>query len=146
MNYYNPPRSTRNHFVEPPSIFSRLVGALPSNIIVQIQRLWNRTNYSLLSDNAVKLPRTLRQKPRSWDARRFLNLPNLLAVSWILLLLWGERWVFESSISSCEWGEWERWVSSELGIIKQLLTINIATRSNPSPFDLPCGSANHRSA
>jgi len=118
MSYYNPPRSTRNHFVEPPSIFSRLVGALPSSIIVQIQRLWNRRSYSLLSANAAKLPQTLRQKPRNWDApRRLLNLPNLLAVCWILLLLWGERWVFESSVSSCRWEEWERWVRAPLTIL-----------------------------
>lgn len=109
MSYYNPPRSTRNHFIEPPSIFSRFVGALPNGIIFQVQQLWNRINFSLSVANMAKLPRTLRQKPKNWDGRRLLNLPNLLAVFWILLLLWGERWVFESSVSSCKWGEWERW-------------------------------------
>lgn len=28
---------------------------------------------------------------------------------WALLLLWGERWVFQSSINECKWGQWERW-------------------------------------
>jgi hypothetical protein len=43
--------------------------------------------------------------------RAVLNLPNLCILVWVLVLLWGERWVFSGSIAACEWAGWENWVS-----------------------------------
>ena len=33
-----------------------------------------------------------------------------LVVIWVLMLWWGERITFGSSVSSCEWEKWEHWV------------------------------------
>ncbi|KAI9834904.1 MAG: hypothetical protein M1838_005447, partial [Thelocarpon superellum] len=47
--------------------------------------------------------------PRRWSLASVVNLPNALAVCWILLLWWGERTVFRSAIDECHWNRWERW-------------------------------------
>jgi len=53
----------------------------------------------------------LRQLRRNLVARRLLSFPHLLAAFWIVILLWGERWVFQSRVEKCEWSNWENWVS-----------------------------------
>jgi hypothetical protein len=57
------------------------------------------------------MPRSLRHWTERWHPRRLLCLPHLLVLAWLLVLLWGERWVFQSAIKACEWSQWERWVS-----------------------------------
>jgi hypothetical protein len=54
--------------------------------------------------------RSFRHARRTWSWRRLLSLPHLFAALWVVVLLWGERWVFESSIESCRWENWEQWV------------------------------------
>jgi ethanolamine phosphate phosphodiesterase len=105
-------RSFRDHFVEPPSILERMIAGLPGELASQMQRLWDRQSYASTSTVTSKIPRPLRQMERNWHPRRLLNLPNLLVAVWLLLLLWGERWVFQNSLKACEWRNWERWVSS----------------------------------
>lgn len=46
--------------------------------------------------------------------RRVLSFPHLLVAVWVVVLLWGERWVFRSKVESCEWGKWESWVGCRL--------------------------------
>ena len=43
-----------------------------------------------------------------------LTFTNLLRLSWILLICWGERHVYHSSMSACQWENWESWVFSYL--------------------------------
>ncbi|ROT34984.1 cell division control protein [Sodiomyces alkalinus F11] len=45
------------------------------------------------------------------SARRLLSFPHLLFALWVLLLLWGEDWVFSNSVERCNWDKWERWPS-----------------------------------
>jgi hypothetical protein len=104
--------STRDRFVEPPSVLDRIIAGMPSGLAAQIQRLWERQSYSGVSTQQSKIPRTLRQVQQRWSIRRLMSLPHLLVAIWALLLLWGERWVFRSSIKECEWNRWERWVSA----------------------------------
>lgn len=104
------PRSTRDHFVEPPSILERLIAGLPSGLAAQMQRLWDRQSYNPVATNSWRPPKSLRQIQGNWNLRRLLSLPHIFVVLWVLLLLWGERWVFQRSIEDCEWGKWERWV------------------------------------
>jgi hypothetical protein len=111
MTTYSTQQSTRNHFVDPPSLLERVIAGLPSGLAAKIQRLWDRQSYSAVSTQQSKVPRSLRQIPQRWNVRRLLSLPHLLVAVWALLLLWGERWVFRSSVNECEWGNWERWVS-----------------------------------
>ncbi|KAM0335425.1 hypothetical protein ACHAQA_000471 [Verticillium albo-atrum] len=42
-------------------------------------------------------------------ARRLLSFPHLLFGFWVLLMLWGEYWVFDSRVGSCRWDKWEKW-------------------------------------
>ena len=42
--------------------------------------------------------------------RRLLSFPHLLVVFWLVILLWGERWVFDSKVDKCDWNHWEDWV------------------------------------
>ena len=49
-------------------------------------------------------------KSRNWNLRSFLTLGNLLIVLWVITLRWGERSQFNSTVSSCQWEEWENWV------------------------------------
>jgi hypothetical protein len=36
---------------------------------------------------------------------------NILTLVWIAAVYWGERHVFWSHIRSCDWSNWEAWVS-----------------------------------
>ncbi|RCI08001.1 hypothetical protein L249_7792 [Ophiocordyceps polyrhachis-furcata BCC 54312] len=52
---------------------------------------------------------TVRQAGRNLAARRLLSFPHGLVFLWILVLLWGERWIYGSKIGACGWHRWERW-------------------------------------
>ncbi|KAK5467625.1 hypothetical protein LTS15_000598 [Exophiala xenobiotica] len=41
--------------------------------------------------------------------RRIWNLPCALVLIWALVLVWGERFVFDTSVKQCLWQEWESW-------------------------------------
>lgn len=56
---------------------------------------------------AMKAARQIR---RNLTARRLLSFPHFLFIFWMLILLWGERWVFDSKIQKCDWENWEEWV------------------------------------
>ncbi|KAE9368634.1 hypothetical protein N431DRAFT_382250 [Stipitochalara longipes BDJ] len=107
-SYYST-RSTRDHFVEPPSLLLRVIAGLPSGLSAQIQRLWDRNSYASTSTSSSRIPRGLKHWSERWHLKRLLNLPHLLVLVWLLVLLWGERWVFQSAIKTCEWGRWEKW-------------------------------------
>ena len=106
-------RSSRDHFIEPPSLLDRVIAGLPSGLSVQMHNLLNRLSYNNVSTHVSRIPRSLRQAQRNWHPRKLLNLPHLFVAIWVVLLLWGERWVFQSSIEACSWDQWERWVSLE---------------------------------
>jgi hypothetical protein len=47
---------------------------------------------------------------RRYTTRRYwFSITNLIRLFWLLLVLWGERWVWDSAISACAWDKWERW-------------------------------------
>jgi ethanolamine phosphate phosphodiesterase len=103
-------RSSRDHFMEPPSILSRILSALPTGLAVVALRALDRPRGAL-----ARLPSTLqnvRRASRRPTLRTFVNVPNAFIAFWVLLLLWGERWVFRSAVGQCRWESWERWVGS----------------------------------
>ncbi|KAF9875732.1 manganese ion homeostasis [Colletotrichum karsti] len=51
------------------------------------------------------------QLRQNLTARRLLSFPHLLVCFWMLVLLWGERWVFSSRVAECRWSNWENWPS-----------------------------------
>lgn len=75
------------------------------------QRLWHfwqtrgrRMTINMLYQAGWQLRQNL-------TARRLLSFPHLLVCLWMLILLWGERWVFSSRVADCRWSNWESWVS-----------------------------------
>ncbi|KAL8302076.1 hypothetical protein RB597_002451 [Gaeumannomyces tritici] len=57
---------------------------------------------SLLSRAALQVRRNL-------TSRRLLSFPHLMVAMWLLVLLWGERWVFGTKVEQCRWDRWEKW-------------------------------------
>jgi len=112
--YHNRPSRSNSSATNnrPPSILNRFISLLPSELAAQMQSLLNRPLYNLIPTQ--KLPRSLQQAQRDWNwsPRRLFNLPHLFIAIWVLVLLWGERWVFQKSVEECRWENWERWVSS----------------------------------
>lgn len=53
-----------------------------------------------------------RRKGQSWKSKAVgaLSIRNAVRLSWVLLVWWGERTVFESAIRECAWENWEDWV------------------------------------
>lgn len=42
--------------------------------------------------------------------RRLLSFPHLVVGIWVLIVLYGELWVFDSKVADCHWDHWEKWV------------------------------------
>lgn len=96
--------SSRNHFVEPPSL---------------VDRSWNylARKTGAVTDDGDVLPGAS-SLSRSWPSQRrgsaaaswrIWSVPNLLTLAWLLLLWWGEHGVFSSSVRRCDWESWEKW-------------------------------------
>ncbi|OBT54538.1 hypothetical protein VE04_05554 [Pseudogymnoascus sp. 24MN13] len=88
-------RSSRDHFMEPPSIVSRVVNVLPTRLALLALRTLDKPRKAI-----TQLPTTLRNAKRAArrpTPRSFVNVPNGFIAVWFLLLLWGERWAFHTS-------------------------------------------------
>lgn len=72
-----------------------------------LRRFWNERGRYMVLSAMVASARRLRQ---NLTYNRLFSLPHLLAVLWLVVLLWGERWVFHSKVESCQWDHWEKWV------------------------------------
>ncbi|KAF2436583.1 hypothetical protein EJ08DRAFT_152731 [Tothia fuscella] len=95
---YGDPKSSRNHFHEPPSIVARLFGSIQS-IPPAILRIWQGPSSRV----------GVGSKQRGGLLRRLLSLVNILTFVWIIAIYWGERRLFSNSIEACDWRHWESW-------------------------------------
>lgn len=50
------------------------------------------------------------QLRRNLRPRRLFSFPHALVLVWVLVLLWGEHWVFHTTVERCGWDNWEKWV------------------------------------
>src|SRR6266487_2874680 len=104
-------RSSRNHFVDPPSLVERLYDGLPQGVAVQLQA---RLGHSYTTPgNSASGPRQYLRRVQQrfrWNWKAVFNLPHALILLWLVVLWWGERTVFRKTIEACEWHNWERWV------------------------------------
>lgn len=94
--------SSRNHFVDPPSIIDRIDG---------IRKLcWRKPGSSSSSALATS---QLRSRPNAIPPSsllfRIFSVRNCLIILWSVLIWWGERGSFRDSIESCHWHQWEQW-------------------------------------
>jgi hypothetical protein len=53
----------------------------------------------------------------SW--RRVLSFPHLVVLLWVIVMLWGEKWVFSSRVASCDWDHWEKWASGHFDLFRE---------------------------
>lgn len=56
------------------------------------------------------LVRSTHQFHRNLSASRLFSFPHALVLAWVLVLLWGEHWVFHTTVERCDWDSWEKWV------------------------------------
>jgi hypothetical protein len=144
-SYY--PHSSRDRFVEPPSVFNRVLLALPKDLAVSLRRMADQGNFNRVS---ARIPIWLRQVVvRECNWRRLFSLPHLLVAIWTVALMYGERWVFEKSVQECAWDNWERWVSYMAARDREdheadMNRIYPAFRFDAAPLDISCGSSTHR--
>ena len=57
------------------------------------------------------LSQTLRRLHASTGVTFHLwRISSLLVLLWAIVLIWGERVVFDRSVTACQWQRWEKWV------------------------------------
>ncbi|KAF2836320.1 hypothetical protein M501DRAFT_939918 [Patellaria atrata CBS 101060] len=101
--YHGPPRSSRNHYRDPPNIVDQFLESISETAeSVRTQGIYSH------SRNIVR--KTL----NNWSFRNFISLPFFLILLWIWALRRGERSVFWNSISECAWDTWEQWPTDAL--------------------------------
>lgn len=128
MAYYTagfPRRSTRDHFVDPPSLTDRFFATLPDGLAALLQGILARVRRAIANSETLRIPRNWQEAKYRFNPRGLLNLPNAFVLIWMFVLLWGERWVFDWSINGCQWRNWERWVS--MAFSSDLLTDFVST-------------------
>ncbi|KAK4457997.1 putative cell division control protein [Cladorrhinum samala] len=69
-------------------------------------RFWRERGRRMVQAGMVALARRTRQ---NLAYNRLFSVPHLLVCVWIVVLLWGERWVFHSKVEDCHWDNWEKW-------------------------------------
>lgn len=91
---------------------STLADNITTTLKLQAQRLWawaRGPGRHAATVAALTISTRIRV---NLSARRLLSFPHALLVFWVVILLWGERWVFDSKVARCDWDHWEDWVSS----------------------------------
>jgi hypothetical protein len=70
-------------------------------------RFWRERGRGMVLGAMLSAAHRLRQ---NLTYNRLCSVPHLLVAVWVVVLLWGERWVFHSKVESCHWSNWESWV------------------------------------
>lgn len=83
------------------------VRAFVAQAIRALIRFWRERGRHLVSATMLSWAHRLRQ---NLTYHRLVSFPHLLVAVWVVVLLWGERWVFHSKVESCHWSNWEQWV------------------------------------
>lgn len=89
---------------------------MSAGVRAQLSRLWAYSNSHGRFAAINLVMQSGHQLKRNLAVRRLLSFPHLLVVVWVIVILWGERWLFASKVSSCDWDHWEKWVSLEFMI------------------------------
>jgi hypothetical protein len=93
---YGFPEGAQHQYPPPPSLAARVWRQLHA-FTLQYMIPW-------------LLERIQHLKNGRWTVRSFLTLGKALALLWFIVLYWGERSVFKSSVADCQWENWENWV------------------------------------
>ncbi|KAI9789459.1 MAG: hypothetical protein M1816_006001 [Peltula sp. TS41687] len=108
--------SSRDHFIQPPSLIDRSLNYLDRKLPSPPSSSDDETyNYGLPRPSLSSSRKShhhhnaLRLRLSQWRWRHLFTLPVLLTLTWFVVLYWGERQVFVSSIRACNWSQWESW-------------------------------------
>lgn len=107
--YYSPSR--RHLAATNDDTLSATCFQLLANTMRSLQRLWLEVRAYGPGILGVALGRASWRLRRNMTARRIFSFPHFLVGFWLLLLLWGEYWVFDHRVEDCRWDNWEQWVS-----------------------------------
>lgn len=91
--------------------------SLVDDCLATAQRLW-RSLLSFCSTRGKRaawasLLQSAHQLRRNLALSRLLSFPHVLVAVWVLVMLWGERWVFHTRVERCAWESWEKWVRKQ---------------------------------
>jgi hypothetical protein len=108
------PYSSKSDFAYPPRYYpdhsTSLLDdfrSLVSQALRSLVRFWRERGHGMVFAAMMTTVYRLRQ---NMAYHRLLSFPHLLVAAWVVVLLWGERWVFYSRVESCDWSNWEKWV------------------------------------
>ncbi|KAK3341085.1 hypothetical protein B0T25DRAFT_585310 [Lasiosphaeria hispida] len=109
-NRYTPRRDYRQHHYRDSDSTSPLDDFRTAirQGVHSLWRFWNSRGQHMVLAAALSAARRLRQ---NLTYNRLFSFPHLLVALWVVVLLWGERWVFHSKVESCRWSNWEHWPS-----------------------------------
>lgn len=96
---------------------STLADDITATLKLRAQRLWAWARGPGRHAVTVAGDRILTRIRVNLSARRVLSFPHVLVLFWVVILLWGERWVFDSKVANCDWDHWEDWVSSPFSLL-----------------------------
>ncbi|KAF2498361.1 hypothetical protein BU16DRAFT_481200 [Lophium mytilinum] len=92
---YGFPVGAQNQYPPPPSFAARILHQLHA-FAIQYIIPWLSEKYQ-------------QWRTGRWTIRSVLTLVKGIALVWFVVLYWGERSVFTSSIANCQWDNWEKW-------------------------------------
>ncbi|XP_044719750.1 calcineurin-like phosphoesterase domain-containing protein [Hirsutella rhossiliensis] len=75
----------------------------------RVQPLWTWARGPGRHSATVLTRSVLDRMGRNLAPRRLLSFPHALVLVWVVILMWGERWVFDSKVEDCAWKNWEKW-------------------------------------
>lgn len=83
------------------------------------------------------------QLQRNLSAQRIFSFPHALVLVWVLVLLWGEHWVFHTTVERCDWDNWEKWVSPHLPVRACLVVSFLWLTDHPSTANRGYATSSH---
>lgn len=97
------PRHHSDHSTSPLDDFRAFVAQTVRSLL----RFWRERGRHIAYATILSQVHRLRQ---NLTYRRLVSFPHLIVAVWVVVLLWGERWVFHSKVEDCDWSNWEKWV------------------------------------
>lgn len=108
------PYSSKSDFNYPPRYYPDHSTSLVDDCLAFITqacralaRFWRERGRHMVLAALVSAAHRLRQ---NLTYNRLFSVPHLLVAVWVVVLLWGERWIFHTKVESCHWSNWEKWV------------------------------------
>ncbi|OTB05124.1 hypothetical protein M426DRAFT_320180 [Hypoxylon sp. CI-4A] len=103
------PTSSYDYAYENNGDFQSICDDIFASARAMIGRLWGYTNGRGRHTVWTLAMKAGYQLKRNMTRRRVLSFPHLLVAFWVLVMLWGERWIFATRVRSCDWDHWEDW-------------------------------------